>query len=660
MEVIDLNEEVTEEVVPNEEVEEVVEKKVKKKKKNPLIKIKEWFEELSKKNKIIFCVCLSLLLIAIIVLIVALTGDKEDEKAVEEEEIVILSMGNYKYIDGTLFFYDEEDTELGSYVCEVKDESKCSLAISSIDTTLDLVVSIYEDETSVDYYMPIYENHVFIRDNDAIYLYNIDTNEVDEEYLNVYKAYSTYAITEDESGNFYLLDLAKGYDIISDGNYDYIGSNQLNDYFSYSDNGSYGIMDNTGEVIVSKVDGTITNYNDDVIVVKGSTNSLINYKNETKVSSFDEVKLYDDYVFVIIDGFIYTYDLVFNKINEVGVPIDVDSYTDYDIYNEGGKITDSIRAISYTNSNEKTLVINKVSFNTYEAVVNSNYDYISYLDGTIYTYSDKNKNNITGTYDCNVKNNITTTSDTYTSCYIASHSSLMDSSIKTTGVLPIVHSKYIFVYDTQTLSLHDNIVLYDIQKEEELASYTNIEVLSSSTYEKNVTNYSSGDFVIYASNSDGLYGITSLSKTSASIIIDFKYESISTLDGYYVAVDENGYRFLFTSSGSMISSSSSKLEHDIIGYSNGYIIASVSGAYQLYNASGTSVSDVYDQIFMSTTRYAVIGNKSVDVYSYTDQSSVLYTTEVDYNFDYLTIDEDNNTITTYDTSGNVIETHELG
>ena len=111
-------------IVENNEQKE---KKPKEKKKG---KLKEKWQNLSKRTKIIIIVSSVIVLILIGVLLFFCLR-KKDEKPVDNIPDVILEEDNYRYENGTLYFLDEDENDIGSYECENKDENTCYVAYLS-------------------------------------------------------------------------------------------------------------------------------------------------------------------------------------------------------------------------------------------------------------------------------------------------------------------------------------------------------------------------------------------------------------------------------------------------------------------------------------------------------------------------------------------------
>lgn len=633
MEVIDLNNDEKKVVEPlaSEEV-------VKPKKDNIFKQMKDKISSLTKKQKIIFGIIFGIILIIIIVVSVFLLT-KEEEVIIEEEEPVILSMGNYKYIDGILYFYSSDDVELGSYECSLKDETLCYLSISELDESLDNTIKVYSDYSLVTSYVDIYENLVFVNDNESVFLYDLDENEILIEYTSVASAYDNYVILGDENDKYAIANISGEVNLVTEFTYDYIGYIEGTENFVFSKNSDYGIVDNSGKELINEISGSVINYNEKYIVtLSGSSYSLINYDNDELLSGFDYIKIYDGYIYGIKDNLLYLYDSDFNKLNEVGSEIsEITEFKDYGIYSDELQLTSTEYIIDFEKLSDKTLKVEGVSYNVYESSINGSLDYSNYLAGTWYFYSDEEKTSLIGAYDCTVENSVSSSDDTYSSCYVAQNTDLYDASETVEGILPIVHSRYVFMYDTQTLTINDNIVLYDLENDKSLANYTAVDFIDFSDFEE--TSYLNEDVTILAKNADKEYGMITLESSGASGLIEFSYTSFSVLNEYYVFTTSDGYNYLYEQNGTCLNENS-KIKNTISDYYNGYLIVTVNGNKQIYGTDGTIVSDAYVSLILKEELYLGIdSSNNIYIYYYEDNTINYFIDEIDTSYEYLSFKE---------------------
>ena len=120
-------------IIKNENSKEEIEEGKKETKKNKKEKkekksIKEKWNNLTKKQKILTISIIILVLIVIIALILVLILKKDKNKPVDkpdepEKPVVIVEEENYTYKDGNLLLLDKNKEELGTYECKNKDEN---------------------------------------------------------------------------------------------------------------------------------------------------------------------------------------------------------------------------------------------------------------------------------------------------------------------------------------------------------------------------------------------------------------------------------------------------------------------------------------------------------------------------------------------------------
>lgn len=648
-EVIDLTEdEIIEEVKITEEYlsekSELVEEKVTKKKKAKtkkeiklIKKIKEFYTKLSKKQKILFIAGIIIFLILMVILIGSFFWGSEE---IEEEVIepIVISMGNYKYVDGTLIFLDEDDNELGSYECIIADETKCYLTIEYAEEILDVPVDKYNDGELVSKNLSVYENYVFVNDDDTLYLYDLELNEVVEELLSVKSVYDNIFIIESLDSMFAYVDLT--YEYNPSFSYEYLGYT-IGEYLAYE---SGLIKISSSEKF--KID-SVYNYNESYVV--SDDFNLYNYSGDKLLSGYTYIKLYDDYIYAFEGSDLYVYDANLNKLNEVAIEVSITDYTDYNVYDESLTLLRNDYVLDYELLSNKTLKVEGVSLNLYDAIINSKLSYYSYFDGTIYVYSDKDKTDVIGTYGCSVENSVSSSTDTYSSCYLANDS-------------VIVNERYAFIYDTETLSANANYSLVDLSTGKSLASYQDFVLVDTAV---SGIVHSTESYLVKATNTTGSVGMITLSTSGAKgfISFDYKYTDITQLDDLYVATNSEGYKFLHDSDGTLKTSSSNVIKSDIVGATSdfNYIMVYNSNSYQIYSNSGTIISSTYDSIIMGTNNYCAQKDDEIYIYDYLGDTNY-FIEDIDFTYNYYSFIEVSSSlakIVFYDETGNIISTIEV-
>ena len=195
-------------------------------KKNKKPKNKFSFKKLTKKQKIIFIVSISLILIAIVFVILyfAVLKPKKAPKK-DNTPSVVIEKDNYIYNDGTLTFLSKEHKKLGNYECENKDEEKCFVANYANENNTDLPKYLDENEEVLNRRSQIYnDNYVFVQDGEVIYLYDISKKEKIGEYklIKIGETQKKVVAYKDKDDKYGLLDLTNENKNLTNTLYDYI------------------------------------------------------------------------------------------------------------------------------------------------------------------------------------------------------------------------------------------------------------------------------------------------------------------------------------------------------------------------------------------------------------------------------------------------------
>lgn len=167
--------------------------------------IVKW-KSLTKKKKILFgvgaVVVLLLVIILIIFLILKLTDNvKEDGAEVEQPvDVIPVVVDNFYYKEGTLYFLDDNENEIGSYECKNKDEQLCYVETNEYQDSFDVAKLVDSVGATKSQRMEIYDdNYVFVYDNSSetgteVILYSIKENKEINKYLDVKAFDDNYVI----------------------------------------------------------------------------------------------------------------------------------------------------------------------------------------------------------------------------------------------------------------------------------------------------------------------------------------------------------------------------------------------------------------------------------------------------------------------------------
>ncbi len=640
-----------EEEIVNAEIEEVTSeheeyKKIKKNKRN-------WFKKMSKNQKIIFisAIIFVTLVIAGVILYFVVFKDDEDKKTDETPDI-ILEMNNYRYENGTLVFLDKSDKELGTYECENQDETKCLIGYYNQDEVLNNSKYYDEDGNLMEFSIPTYEdNFVFIYDfeNDEdkkLLLYDIKNEEILGEYKTAKKYGDSALILQNEEDLFGIIsfDETGKVDLVPF-EYSYLGSLDGKENISYEKDGKYGLLKNDGTSAVSDISDQIVSYNDENLIVLKATNYyIINYTKERVLDgSFDYANITGNYAEYVSDSKLFIVNHIGNKLNEIGYELSSEKYIKEAVLDKSYKTLSSEESYKIVLDGEGLLKITidnkEESINTYEANINSKYEYINYIDGIIYIYQDADKTEVIGSYECENENNVTEETTEFTTCFIAKESKLLNrtNSKDTLGYIPIYNNKYVFINDASSSSANDNIILYNLEDNKDVATYIKVDVGYYNS-EDQIISATTSNLLIMAQNSKKLYGIVNMTSSDVKGFIPFEYTSIEILNNGYLAKNSDGEYKIYDSAGKELTGSSTSIKNEVIDFVDGYIkVKSSDGKYLVYSMNGSIISNPATEIMLGDNVFLAADGKTLGVYKYTSGKVNILSKEVtvttdDFNF----------------------------
>ncbi len=608
---------------PNEE------KKKEKKNKKPL---KEKWNELSKKNKIIIISCASALLLLIIGLLLYFLVFKKDNKKEEPDEPeVILEKGNYRYENGILIFLDKNKKELGKYECKNKDENKCKVATYSGEDDFDVVKRVYEDNKGIEEGSDIYnDNFVFITDNadkqNNIILFDIAKQEEVGNYTLIKKIDDENVIVKNDEEKYGTLKIGKEVSENIKFSYDYLGKISEHDNLVAMTNNNSKLIDVDGKALSKDVKGNIKNYNEKYISYENNDDYALYDYNGKKVltRNIDFITFNDSYVVLVDNEKVYAYDENLNLLNYEGVKLSSGNFVKKIVYNEDLKEIERQDAFS-VEVGSNTVIIkdgdNQKEINIYEGKLSNNYKYVSYYDGTIYIFKDEAKNNLLGTYTCKNKNDITKNSTMFEKCFIASETKLLNRSngAQNLGFAPVINDRFVFINDVDSAK-NSNAMLYDLTNKKTMSGTENYVQVDVGYYNKDFGFVNSASVLVMAKNNDGNFGIINVGKENASRFITFTDEKYgATKEIKYVGNDflvkrENMY-VLYDSSAKEIGHAS----NEITSYNSSALLLKNNNMYTVTTKDGKIMKSnlvyakLYDGFFVGIT-----SDKIIDIYRYTD------------------------------------------
>ena len=614
----------------NKNIKEKEEKSSKKSKKEKKEKksIKEKWNELTKKQKVLTISLIVLILIVIITFTLMLVLKKDDKKTIDEpnkpnEPIVELEEENYIYKDGSLILIDKDKNELGIYECKNKDENLCLVAYFSSEDEFNGPKYLYEDESTIERRSHIYnDNYVFIKDNNSessssIILYNIK-EEKEEGIYSLVKGFkdSNYVIVKDSSNKYGALEITNEGPIekikIS---YDYLGMINSDSKVVAKTNNKYFIYSKDGKLESKGLSYPIKNYNNNYIVIDNNGEALYDYKSKQVIEgTYDYISLLDDYVGLVKDNKLYIRDYNNNKYNEEGIELFNSYYNELNIYNEEKVLTNKKYSykiniiennidITYVNKNDKE---KNISLSINEGKLSSKFANLNYIDGKLYFYKEENKKTLLGTYSCTNKNTIESDTNTLNSCYIASTKD-------NTGWLPIINERYVFIIDSLDKN-NKTIMLYDLKNNKTLSRYANVD-LGVEVKENKITFISNNNLYVIAENKSNKYGVIKVEDDVKSVI-PFNYKNISKLKDYFMAETSGNTYLLINNTGNK---ESEEFGSKIVDYSGKYLKTEDN---KVYGFDRTEISkEEFLYIELKDDYYVVINkDKKLDIKKYNDTS----------------------------------------
>lgn len=613
-----------------------------KKKKNKVNKNKKKFSwnNLTKKEKIIYISVISVILLIIIFVIIYFKFVKKTKKIntpVKEE--IIIEKDNYIYNNGVLEFLDKDDKILGKYECENKDEEKCFVAYYSNDNLSDLPKYVDQSGKQINRLSQIYNNNfVFVQDGNFISLYDIAKKEKKGTYETINKGETSnnLVVFKDDKGKYGLLEiLENNYNILIDAKFDYLEIYNSSDKFIASDDEGNFLVDKNGLVLTSYFKGNIKSFNGRFIVTYDTDYYIYDYNaNKVLPDSYDNIKLDEEFVFTINNRKMIIYDNKLNKLNESAIKLQDNNFDINYIFDDKNILKETEKPFEYELKGSSLIIDvdgKETKINVYEGVINTKYDYINYYDGVLYIYSDIDKTSLIGSYKCKNKNTITSKNDEYYNCMIAKENNILSNN-ENIGYIPIINGNYVYIKDSK--DDQNIIVLYDLTSLKTLSEYNEVETSISS---EKITHVTSINSLIFAKNTSGGYGAITFSTNGPVGVIAFNdtkgsdnYEpsgktlSISYLKDY-IYVKREKRNFLYDKIGNEIATSI----FEIVDYLGNYMTIKDNNKYLVYSLKGQIISNEGKYISLKDNYFVLVTNDNkLNIYSYIDGKKKLLNTDL--------------------------------
>ena len=359
-------------VETKEKVIEELKKEVTKE--NVFQSLKKKWNNLEKKYKILAIIS-GVLLILLLLGLSLFFLLKEDEPTEEPPEVpdVIIEMENYRYENGLLIFL-KDDTELGSYECENKDEELCKVASVTIDTTMDETKYQLEDGSSLKINSKIYKDrYVFLFDNKSleeksIQLYDLKEKKVLATVFDVqtFMKHENHVAMKNEEGHYSFVEFTDesmnsviGYD----SKYDEIHvlpGNSLNKLVVTKDNNSY-LANLENKILTKAFNKKIVGANDKYVkTVEAGVYQVFDYNaKEIYSDGADFVELLDTVMLVIKNKKLSVYDYEKHPLIGGSLSLKNEHYNPAAIY-KNNKLVETKKSFDYE------MIENRLSINVYE------------------------------------------------------------------------------------------------------------------------------------------------------------------------------------------------------------------------------------------------------------------------------------------------------
>jgi len=586
---------------------------------------KEFFlSKLSKKGKIILIVSISLVLLLIIGLLLYFLVFKKEEKVPKEpEEQIVLQKDNYIYENGVLKLLDNNDNVIGTYTCLDEDTEKCYVAYFSNEDDFDTAKYVDQKSKEIVQRSKIYENrYVFIYDDEKTLLYDLNSDEVFDEYEIVKSSSSENNLValKDLDGKYGLLELTSEEVItVLDFAYDFVGIVESEDAFVVKEGSDSYLVDKNGNNLTSKYPGEIKSFSEKYVAVYNEGYSLYDYEgNNVFDEIFEFIDFEDEYIFIVKDNKkMYIYDENLAKYNEDAIKLKNDYFNPTYVFDDNNTLKNTKKAYTLEIEDDQiTVSLNESSekkISVYEGQINQKYDYVSYFDGVLYFYSDKEKSDKIGSYSCEYKNVVSSKNDEFENCFIAKESNIINNS-SSLGYAPIYDNNYVFINDTKINSTEYNILLYDIKDSKSLSEYKLLDTGQSSS---NIQILSGSNALISAESKNGGYGVITFDENGAKSVIKFRENgdetsSLDALDNYILAKRASKY-YVFNKVGKVLMDSKLNLKD----YLDNFKIVN-----DIYVSGLITYATFYENYFIG------VSNDKINVYSYNNSKEKLLTDDL--------------------------------
>ena len=611
--------------------EEALEKEAHREESKKESLLQKW-KKISKKKKIIIVVSIVVLIVLLITLLIFLLN-KGNKKVVpktknkEEEKVTILD--NYYYKKGKLHILSNKQDELGTYECKNKDEEKCYVAINTYRDSLDVPRVLDSEGNDKKERMPIYnDEYVFIYDNESstggkIVLYSLKEKKEVASYLDT-KAYDgDFLILEDENSKYGLFQFKEALNIVISPVYNKLYMIDGTDKLIGENGKGYVLINKVGKNLSEPLTttGVVKYYNDNYLVVsENGKYSVLDLRNNIILDDYQFITVEEKYIFAVDSkNNLYIRDNEGSKYNEKPISLKNNDYVSGYMYDENGKLKKTMLSfkISVQKNTIDIMPYNKkyeedknVSINLLEGVLSKSWKYYSYLDGSLYFYSDETKATSLGSYKCSVVNNVNANNMNITNCLPATDTIFEDNDMMAVGeegrhsTIPLYNNRFVFVQDGAK-----NIVLYDLVDDKAKSSYTQV----NSYTPNNDNNFAlaSGDYNIVGVNKKGMFGIIAVGTSTVQSVYPFDYKHIEKEGNRFIAQNQSGKWII-------LGGNEVEFKYKVRGYSKDLDLIKIKGSnYDVVDGKGNVIDSNLKYVQIYDTYYAGVDkNNKLMLYTY--------------------------------------------
>lgn len=652
-----------------------------KKKKTKKVKKPSKWSMLEKKHKIIIIVSVVVVLLILIgVLLYFFVFKKNDpsEPKKPDEPVVIVEKDNYRYEDGKLIFVDKTKNDIGSYECKNKDENNCFVAYYSDEDTFDEELHVYENGDKIEDRSDLFNNrYAFVYDNEkseagSILLYDFKKEKEVGTYLLVKEVIDNKVIVKNEKDKYGIIDLSdEDIENVIDFKYDYLGCMSKKESIVAKSNLNYYLLDQSGKELTKSIPGEIKSYNEKYLSVLVDREYFIyDYKGvKASEQKYDFVTYVDDYVLAVDNKKIFAFDDEMHPLNKDGIKVNNTEYNVKVTFDKDKKQISKESAFAVSVTRDKlifTIDEEEKSINVHEGKLSSKEEYISYFDGVLYIYQDKDKANLLGSYKCKNANVVDASSTEFTNCFIAKETVLLnrkDADTSKVGYLPIYNKRYVFIQDNDTAKTKDNIYLWDLKQNKQQANYSAVD--TGFYNNETVVNFvDTASTMVLAKNTSDSLGVIRIENSALTSVISFKdnNKEIRYLKDKFLVKREDGTYHLYNEKGTDLVTT--QIRNEIVDFNDSYVVVRTTEQYNIYSFAGKIVSTeetliyakLYDQFFVGVSH-----EKDVNIYTYTgstltkdEDTSLLVSDNMDNAFK-VTVEGSSVTLEILDENKNVVK-----